>query len=273
MPAVLILSSFVAASRVGGEAQVLALARLGCEPILIPTSLLGRHPGWGTPGGGPVVAETMKSMFEAVAAQGVLGSLAAVITGHFSLAEQVAVAAEAIAAVRRANPAARIIVDPVIGDDDKGLYVGETVARAIVEDLVPRADILAPNAWELGRLTGAPVTDVASAVAAARRMGRPVLVSSIPLGPEIGVAWVDADRAFLAAHARAASAPKGVGDLLTALFVASLVKGGGPADTLALAVGSLAKALSKSANANEIPVSALPAALVASRRVRLGDLA
>ena len=62
MSTVLILSSYVAASRVGGGAQALAFARLGIEPILVPTVTFGRHPGWGPPGGGPVTAETMQAI-------------------------------------------------------------------------------------------------------------------------------------------------------------------------------------------------------------------
>jgi pyridoxine kinase len=57
MPLVLILSSHVAASPVGGGAQAAALARLGIETALVPTVLFGRHPGLGPPGGGPVPQE------------------------------------------------------------------------------------------------------------------------------------------------------------------------------------------------------------------------
>src|SRR5215469_2626576 len=118
MARVLILSSYVAASRVGGGAQALALARLGIEPILIPTVLFGRHPGHGAPGGEAVAPEVFEAMLGGVEAQGDFGRLDAVITGHFSSAEQVAIAAEAATRVKRAAPAARLIVDPIMGDAD-----------------------------------------------------------------------------------------------------------------------------------------------------------
>ena len=54
MPLALILSSHVAASRVGGSAQALALAQFKIDSIVVPTVLYGRHPGWGPPGGAPV---------------------------------------------------------------------------------------------------------------------------------------------------------------------------------------------------------------------------
>ncbi len=47
---------------------------------------------------------------------------------------------------RRADPP-RIVVDPVLGDDPKGLYVPEAVAAELREQLVPLADVVTPNAF------------------------------------------------------------------------------------------------------------------------------
>ncbi|HEY1425862.1 MAG TPA: PfkB family carbohydrate kinase, partial [Caulobacteraceae bacterium] len=152
---------------------------------------------------------------------------------------------------------------------DKGLYVREPVAEALAAELVPDADILAPNAWELARLSGRPVTDAASAVAAARAQGRPTLVSSLADGQAIGVAYVDAAEAWLATHPRRRVAPKGTGDLLTAMFAAALVQGRAPAEALELAVGAVAEAVEATADAGELPIAALPTALSPSPRVTL----
>lgn len=272
MPTVLILSSFVAASRVGGGMQALALSRLGIEPILVPTVQFGRHPGWGAPGGKPVEADTMAAMLQGIDAQGAFGRLDAVITGYFASVDQVEVAARALDTVRAASPAARLVVDPVMGDEGKGLYVREDVAKAIAADLVPRADLIAPNAWELARLTGLPVDDVESAVKAARRLGAAVLVSSVPAGDEIGVVYVDTRGALLATHPRARTAPNGTGDLLTALFTAARVKGQSPRKALAAAIGGVAEAVAAAGEAQELPIESLPARLSASPRVRIEAL-
>lgn len=272
MARVLILSSYVAASRVGGGAQALALARLGIEPILIPTVLFGRHPGHGPPGGEAVEPAVFEAMLGAVEAQALFGALDAAISGHFSSAEQVAIAAEALARVKRASPGARLIVDPIMGDAEEGLYVREPVAEALAAELVGDADILAPNAWELARLSGRPVQAPASAVAAARALGRPTLVSSLADEGAIGVAYVDATQAWLAVHARRQNAPKGSGDLLTATFVAALVLGHSPPEALALAVGAVAAAVEIAATLDELPIDALPTELAPSPRVTLRRL-
>jgi pyridoxine kinase len=272
MARVLILSSFVAASRVGGGAQALAMARLGIEPILVPTVLFGRHPGHGPPGGEAVAPEVFEAMLGGVEAQGLFGALDAAITGHFSSAEQVAIAAEALTRVKRAAPHVRLIVDPIMGDADAGLYVREPVAEAISAELVADADIIAPNAWELARLSGREVADPPSAIAAARALGRPTLVSSVAAPDGIGVAYVDAGEAWLAVHARRRTAPKGTGDLLTAIFAAALVEGRTTVEALQLAVGVVADAVEDAADAGELPFSALPTTLAPSPLVTLRGL-
>jgi pyridoxine kinase len=248
------------------------LARLGLEPILVPTVQLGRHPGWGAPGGKPVEAETMASMLKGIDAQGAFQRLAAVISGYFAHADQVAVAASAIATARAGSPGAYIVVDPIMGDETSGLYVRDTVANAIEISLIPRADLITPNAWELGRLIDAPIGGIDDALRGARSLDRPVLVSSVPAGDEIGTLYVDATGAWIALNPRARQAPKGTGDLLTALFTAARVAGRTPRAALSAAVGGVAEAITKADDADELPVTAFPARLSPSKRVRIERL-
>jgi pyridoxine kinase len=270
MARVLILSSFVAASRVGGGAQALALARLGIEPILAPTVIFGRHPGHGAPGGAAVEAETFEAVLGGIEASGAFEGLAAVVTGHFSSAAQIAAAAEALERVRRASPLAPIVVDPIMGDDDTGLYVREPVAEALAAELIPLADWVCPNAWELDRLTGYPATDPVAAAGAARALGKPTLVSSVAAGGgDIGVVMVSGHVAWLARHVRAPAAPRGTGDLLTAVFAAGLARATAPAEAFEAAVGAVAEAVALAAGAAELPLGAMPTTLAPSPRVAM----
>ncbi len=261
MAFVLILSSHVAASRVGGMAQVLALQPFAIDTALVPTVLFGRHPGWGPPGGAAVAAETMRGMLEGIEAQGLFALTDAVITGYFSTPEQVAVAHDALQRVRAANPAVRIIIDPVLGDEGKGLYVKPEVAAAIRESLVPQADFLTPNRFELGWLCGvSPPETAEEAAKLARRLGKPALVSSIPGGAEeIGVLYADSENAWLALHAQVDRAPNGTGDVLTALFTAHLIEGQPPEKALVRAARSVAELVQAATlwDAPELPIVAL----------------
>ena len=281
MATALILSSHVASSRVGGSVQALALAQFKIDPVLAPTVLFGRHPGWGAPGGAPTPIEVFESMLDGIEANGILERTDLVLTGYFASAAQVRAAARAIDAVRAAprDEGARkpiIVVDPVMGDSGKGLYVPADVATAIAAELMPRADYLTPNVWELERLSGASAREPRAAVSAARLTGRPTLVSSVLRGQEIGVVYADRNEAWFAAHAKSPSTPRGSGDLLAALFAAALVEGQPVSYALARAVGGVAETITASEawNSPELPVVAMGARIkAASPSVRIERLA
>lgn len=236
MPLVLVIGSHVAASRVGGTMTSLALALSPAkiDPVHVPTTLLGRHPGWGRPGGGSVDAAIMAAMIEGIAANGLLPLFDGVITNYFANPSQVDVAVRAVMAVKAANPKAIIMVDPVMGDTHEGLYVGSETAHALMRDLVPCADVITPNIWELGKLTGLSSECHEQVIAAARSTGKSVLVTSVEDRRGIGAIWIDRDGAWLGLHDKHDDIPKGSGDLLAAMVMARLIEGLAPV----MAVGS-----------------------------------
>jgi pyridoxine kinase len=253
MATIAILSSFVATSRVGGFAQALAFAALGHEATLVPTVLFGRHPGLGAPGGGAVGPETFEGVLHGAEANRGFRGARMILTGYFALAEQVEMTADAIDRTKLEPAPPFVLVDPIMGDEVSGAYVKPEVEAAIRAHLIPRADLIAPNLWELARLTGRAITTADEAVAAARTLNAPVLVSSVPAGPdEIGVLYVGPRNAWLAAHARAFEAPKGTGDLLTALFAVGLIEGLAPETALVRATGGVAGAV-EAAIAQDLP--------------------
>lgn len=282
MPLALILSSHVAASRVGGSAQSLALGQFRCDCMLAPTVIYGRHPGWGAPGGAVVPVQAFEGVLDGIEANGLFGLTDLVITGYFADGEQVRAAARAIDAIRAAprdgafSRKVRVVIDPTIGDSGKGLYVPAETAEAIRDELCPRADLICSNAWELQRLTGQDARAPVDAVRAARLLDRPVVVSSIQRVGEIGVVYADRKEAWLAAHPRIPNAPNGAGDLLTALFAAAMLEGQTPSYALARAVGGVAETIT-AANAwasPELPIVAMGARIKqASPTVRMERLA
>jgi pyridoxine kinase len=265
MPLALILSSFVAASRIGGAAQQYLLAAHKIDPVLVPTIMLGRNPVRGAHGQA-TPPDIFSQMLADVEADALFGLVDLVITGHFSSPEQVEIAADALARVQAASERAPVVVvDPILGDAPGGLYVAPEVARAVAARLVPLADWITPNLWELGHLTGAEIADAATAVAAARKLGKPALITSAPAGDgEIGLLFVDARAATLFAHPRLPTAPNGTGDLVTASFGAGLVEGLSPiaaAERAARAAHEAVKA-AQDWRAPELPIVALGERLV-----------
>ena len=265
MPLALILSSFVAASRIGGAAQQYVLAAHGIDPVLVPTVMLGRNPARGSQGQA-TPPDLFARMLADVEADALFGLVDLVVTGHFSSPEQVAIAADALARVQAASERAPVVVvDPILGDAPKGLYVTPEVAEAVAERLVPLADWITPNLWELGHLAGVAIGDAAQAVAAARRLGKPALITSAPAGPEeMGLIYVDAETATLFAHPRLAQAPNGTGDLVTASFGAGLVEGLTPLAAAERAARAASEAVQAAQDwrAPELPIVALGQRLV-----------
>lgn len=261
MPVALILSSYVAVGRIGGGAQQLALAALGVDPILIPTVMLGASPAKGGRGRA-TDPELFQQLLEGVEGQDLLGRFDLIITGHFSSPEQVAMACEAIARLRNAERQPIVVVDPILGDAPKGLYVKPEVAQVLAERLVPMADWITPNLWELSYLTGREIADVPSAVDAVRALGKSALVTSVPAGEgEIGLLCSSRDGATLFVHPSQVVAPNGTGDLVTAVFGAGLAQGLTPTAAAERAARAVAQALAAS-HGRDLPIVAMGQDLV-----------
>jgi pyridoxine kinase len=225
---------------VGNSAAVPAMRALGLRTLELPTVLLSNHPGHGAPVRQVVAAGTIQAMLDHLAGQGWLDGLSGVMTGYFVDEAQVEVAAGTIARLKSANPGLVYLCDPVLGDDGPGLYVPEAVAGAIRARLLPLADVIAPNRFELAWLAGVDVTGPASAARAARGIGRTCLATSIPLGEDrIASMLVGGDTGWVVETRRRARAPHGTGDLLSGLFLAHVVRGRDGGEALALAVGTV----------------------------------
>ena len=260
MPLALVLSSFVAASRIGGGAQQYVLAAHRIDPVLAPTSLFGRSPAKGAVGE-PTPPDVFRRMLGDIEADAVFGMVDLVITGHFSLPEQVRIAAGVLERVRATAPRQPVvIVDPIMGDAPYGRYVQPGVAEEVMQRLVPLADWITPNLWELEQMVGRPLTSAAETAAACRELGRKALVTSPPLADDrAGLLFCAADRACLFTHARRDKAPKGTGDFVAASFGAGLVEGMSPAhaaERTACAITDVIEAAAEM-GAGELPVVAM----------------
>lgn len=238
MKTILSIQSQVLGARVGNSVAAFAAERVGVRTYALPTTLLGRRPDRGPPGGGALPAETLASLFAGLAADGRLNEIDAVLVGYLGEPEQAPVILEAVEQIKLANPHAVFVVDPVLGDDGK-LFVSDAIADAVLNGLVPRADWVAPNTFELELMSGRKIEDVDSARDASRRFGKPVLTSSLRTATGIGNLYAAPNADWFCETPRLPRAPKGTGDLLTALFTARRVLGQAPAVALEAATGAV----------------------------------
>ncbi|MBC7768153.1 MAG: pyridoxal kinase [Phycisphaerales bacterium] len=231
MKTILSIQSQVAGARVGNSVAAFAMERLGVRVLQLPTVLLGRRPDHGAPGGGAVAADMLASMIDGLAADALLGEIDAVLTGYIGAAEQAPVILDAVARIKAANPSAIFVCDPVLGDEGR-TFVTDAVAEAVLGGLCAHADWLTPNLYELGLITGAPLDGLTAARAAAKRIGKPVLCSSIRTALGLGNLLAAPTGDWFCETPRLPRAPKGTGDLLSALYLARRVRG----DALAIAL-------------------------------------
>jgi pyridoxine kinase len=234
MAHVIVLSSWVTHGHVGLSAAAPVLQALGHTVTGLPTVQLSNHAGWPHVAGRRVDVTLLSEWVEALDANGWLSQPDAILTGYLPSAGHVAFATALIDRVRASAPALRCIVDPVLGDMPKGLYIPVDAAEAIREKLLHKADVLTPNLFELSWLSGRDIGDLAAALdaaqtLAARAEGARILVTSPPVGPgqtgvlEVSPAGARQYRTPLVP--REAPVPNGVGDVFSALIAGGVAVG------------------------------------------------
>jgi pyridoxine kinase len=125
--------------------------------------------------------------------RGVLGKCEALLSGYMGAPEAGLAVINAVRKVRSLNPNALYCCDPVMGDVGRGFYVKPGIPEIFKKDVIPLADIVTPNQFELEALTGLDTSSlpgVRKAIAAIHARGpKVVLVTSFreglrPLDPE-----------------------------------------------------------------------------------------
>lgn len=254
MKQLLSIQSAVAAGFVGNSVAGPVLTALGQHPLLVDTILLAAHPGYGRRAGGAVPAAILGDVLDGLATLTELSAIGTVISGYLGNADQIDAIAGFIDGWKQssgqsaADAARRYILDPVLGDGGR-LYVAPDLAEAMITELLPRADIITPNRYELSFLSGRRVEDVTAATAAAQTLIprfqlEGVIATGIVDGANgTGDLLVEASGTVVWQPARQdAQNVAGGGDLLTATFAGLLNAGNDPqaaftrASTLAQAV-------------------------------------
>lgn len=259
MPKVLAISSFVAHGTVGLQAAGPAAQALGHRVIALPSVVLSNHPGYGQFARQPVPPEALEQMLSALDGNGALEGIGAILTGYLPEGGHVEAASRAVALVKRRSPQAVYICDPVFGDDPGGFYLPEATAAAIKAGLLPMADLVTPNRFELSWLSGTPVDNAATATDAARRLGvATVVATSVPLGPGgIGTMLICGHETQTHRNDSLARVPHGTGDLLAGLLAGYAASSVPVKDGLAAAHAILMNVIARSRDGDDLDLSAL----------------
>ncbi|WP_281976997.1 pyridoxal kinase PdxY [Pseudorhizobium flavum] len=247
--AVIVISSHVVRGSVGNRAAVFALETLGFPVWALPTVVLPWHPGHGPSTRLTFAADEFDKAIDDLINARWLGEVSAVLTGYFGNERQPKAVARLVRALQERNPNLLYVCDPVIGDVG-GLYIPQSTAEAIRDELLPLASVATPNRYELAWLAGSELDSNAAIMEAALALGpsRMLVTSAIPMmAGGTGNLYLTGTHALLAEHRLIDNPPNGLGDLLSALFLARLMTGADEERALQLATASVYEILARTA--------------------------
>ena len=225
------IQSSVAYGHVGNSAAVFPLQRLGHEVWPVSTVVFSNHTGYGSWRGPLLPSADVADVITGIEERGVLDQVDAVLSGYQGGADIAGVILDAVSRVRAANPRASYTCDPVMGNADSGCFVHPDIPPVLRERVVPHADVITPNQFELGFLTGTePQTldEILASAELARAMGpRTVLVTSVQRADRpddtVEMLAVDGDGAWIVQTPKLPLKANGSGDVTSALFTAHLL--------------------------------------------------
>ncbi len=241
------IQSAVAYGHAGNSAAVFPMQRIGVEVLPVYTVNFSNHTGYGAWRGPVMDPADVAEVITGVSERGAFGTLDAVLSGYQGSEGIADVIIDAVARVKAANPKALYACDPVMGNAKSGCFVAPAIPDLLRDKVVPVADIITPNQFELGFLTGTSPDTIESTLAsadAARAMGpSTVLVTSVerPDRDEgtIEMMVVSDAGAWVVTTPHLPMKANGSGDVTAALFTSHFVRTGDAADALARTASSV----------------------------------
>ncbi|WBQ07724.1 pyridoxal kinase PdxY [Kribbella sp. CA-293567] len=256
---ILSIQSAVAYGHVGNSAAVFPLQRIGVEVLPVYTVNFSNHTGYGAWRGPLISPDDVREVLLGIEDRGVLPQIDVVLSGYQGGEGIADVILETVERVKAANPAAVYSCDPVMGNAKSGCFVAPAIPVLLRDRVVPAADIITPNQFELGFLTDTEPGTLESTLASVelvRATGpRTVLVTSVERPDRedgtIEMLAVDDSGAWLVRTPYIPMKANGSGDVTAALFTAHYRRTGDLADALARTTSSVFDLLTRTHESGE----------------------
>ncbi|WP_394552258.1 pyridoxal kinase PdxY [Agromyces sp. MMS24-JH15] len=244
---VLSIQSAVAYGHVGNSAAVFPLQRIGVDVLPVYTVNFSNHTGYGAWRGPLISPDDVREVIAGIEDRGAFPKIDVILSGYQGSEGIADVILDAVARIKAANPDAIYSCDPVMGNAKSGCFVAPAIPVLLRDRVVPAADLITPNQFELGYLTGTEPGSLAStldAVDLVRASGpRTVLVTSVEQPDRdpatIEMLAVDDRGAWIVRTPLLPMKANGSGDVTAALFTAHYRRTGDAADALARTASSV----------------------------------
>ena len=228
MTTILSIQSSVAYGHVGNSAATFPLMRSGVEVWPVLTVHFSNHTGYGEWRGPLLAADDVADVIKGIDERGVLPRVDAVLSGYQGAEAVGAVVLDAVELVKERSPRAIYCCDPVMGDVGRGFFVRPGIPEFMRDRVVPKAQIVTPNHFELDFLTGREthtLDEVIDAAHALRAVGpETVLVTSVVTDTteddSLTMLAVTGEGAWQVVTPRLDRTFTGSGDLTAAIFLA-----------------------------------------------------
>lgn len=241
---ILSIQSSVAYGHVGNSAATFPLMRSGVEVWPVLTVHFSNHTGYGQWRGPLLAADDVAEVINGIDDRGVLNRVDAVLSGYQGAVEVGAVVLDAVELVKQRSQKAVYCCDPVMGDVGRGFFVRPGIPEFMRDRVVPKAQMVTPNHFELDFLTGREthtLDEVIDAAHALRGVGpETVLVTSVAVDStqpdELAMLAVTGEGAWHVTTPRLDRGFTGSGDLTAAMFLAHYLR----TESVAQALGQTA---------------------------------
>lgn len=255
MTLVISIQSQVVMGHVGNSAAVFPMLAAGLEVAPLPTVIFSNTPDYPTLRGRPLPGDFFADLLRGLWERELPQRADYLLSGYVGSVEVAHLLADFVARAKAENPRLRYYCDPVMGDEQPGLYVPPEIADTFRDRLLPLADIASPNPFEVAWLTGQPVAaldDIPRAARALRmapearlivtgctlRETAPGMLESVIHGPE-GLSRHPTPHLPIALA--------GTGDLFAGLITAALGQGRSLPQAVDFAQAQTARALRRAA--------------------------
>jgi len=227
---ILSIQSDVLHGHVGQKAALPIYQASSIEATQLATVTLAAHPGFGVRHRSILPADVMAGLLEDFLTLAERPELTALHVGYFGAADQIEVMADFIHKARQLQPEITIMLDPVFGEGERR-YVADEIIEAVIEKLVPIADIITPNHFELSLLYGQAINSKQTALSALQtitgKQGQIKCLTGLYVQDDEMIYDIICQDEISAetAHRALPQGVSGAGDAFAALLLSSLQKG------------------------------------------------
>ncbi|CAF3581301.1 unnamed protein product [Rotaria sordida] len=152
IPRVLSIQSHVVHGFVGNKCATFILQLYGFEVDVINSVHFSNHTGYDVVKGSRLSVDELRAIFQGLIANEIF-EYDYILTGYMGSGELLNVVAEYVRIIKSKSPHVKYLCDPVIGDNGE-LYVDQSCIEMYKNVILPLADIVTPNDFEMELLIG-----------------------------------------------------------------------------------------------------------------------